>query len=446
MGMKFWLSSTLFLLAQPMTSADGLDLTEAVQRALDHNPLLQAGIAGRETAAAGLRQAKSGRLPSLDFTGTYTHSNNPVFVFGSLLEQGRFSANNFDPAYLNNPGALSNFRSSLDLRIPIFNRFQVSSDIEKAEIREGQAEADEDWLAQQLRFKVVQTYFGVLVAEARKEVAAEAVRLAESEVKRIRDRFDQGMVVESDLLAMEVQLAEFRQQLVQAGGEENTARAALNTILAQPIGTRENLKGQLEDRAFTVPPESELVWRALENRPDYRRSEMEVQLIRQDLKTTKGQYWPDLNIFGQLGHSTQTFANGSGDFAVGARLTFKLLNFGREAHIDQVSAASEAARAQERHKANEVQFEVVKAYQSFVTSQEKVLVAKSAVNQAEETLRIVNDRHGVGLTTITEVLRSQTALLRARLNLLAARYDYYVGYAQTLLVTGQLTDVGKLTT
>ena len=71
-------------------------------------------------------------------------------------------------------------------------------------------------------------------------------------------------------------------------------------------------------------------------------------------------------------------------------------------------------------------------------------VAASAVNQAEETLRIVNDRHGVGLTTITEVLRSQTALLRARLSLLAARYDYYVGYAQTLLATGLLTDVTKL--
>jgi OMF family outer membrane factor len=284
------------------------------------------------------------------------------------------------------------------------------------------------------------------VASARKEVASEAVRVAESEVKRIRDRFDQGMVVESDLLAMEVQLAEFRQQFVQAESEENTARAALNTVLAQPIATPVVLRGQLEDRLFTIPPESELVRQALDNRPDYQRSEIEVELVRQDLKSTKGQYWPDLNVFGQLGHSTQTFANGSGDFAVGARLTFKILDFQRGARTEQVTAASEAARAQERHKANEIQFEVVKAYQGFRSSQERVKVAASAVHQAEETLRIVNDRHTVGLTTITEVLRSQTALLRARLSLLAARYDYYVGYAQTLLSTGLLTDVTKLTT
>jgi len=431
------------LLAQP---DNGLDLTEAVQRALNQNPLLKATQAGKTAATAGLNQAKSGRLPMLEFSETYTHSNNPVFVFGTLLEQGRFSANNFDPAYLNGPGAISNFRSTLDLRIPIFNRFQVSSNIEKAEIQEEQAEADADWVGQQIRFKVIQTYYGVLLAEAQKEVAAKAVAAAEAEVKRIRDRFDQGMVVQSDLLAMEVQLAEFRQQLVQAEGEENTARAALNTVLAQPIATQEILEGRLQDRSFSVPGQPELIVQALENRPDYRKSEMEVELARQDLKASKGQYWPDFNVFGQLGHSTQTFSNGSGDFAVGAKLTFKILDFGRGDSTAQVSAASEAARAQEQQKANEVQFEVVQAYQSFLTSQERLAVAASAVVQAEEALRIVNDRHGVGLTTITEVLRAQTALLRAQLNQLAARYDYYVGYAQTLLAAGLLRDVTRLTT
>jgi len=439
-----WLGVTSLLINGSPLRGESLGLSEAVQRALNQNPLVRATAAGGEASRAGLKEARSGRLPSVDFSGTYAHSNNPVFVFGSLLEQGRFSESNFDPAYLNHPGALSNFRSSLDLRIPIFNRFQVSSQIEKAQIQEGQASADTAWVQQQIRFEVIHTYYGVLVAEARKEVAREAVKSAEAEVKRIRDRFDQGFVVESDLLAMEVQLADFRQQLVQAEGEERTARAALNTVLAQPIATPEILGGQLEDRRFSVPPQAELVQLALDNRPDYKRSKMDIQLARQDLKSSKGQYWPDLNVFGQLGHSTQSFANGSGDFAVGARLTFKLLDFGRGARTDQLSAASEAARAQEQHKANQIQFEVVKAYQSFLTSQEKLNVAASAVQQAEEALRIVNDRHGVGLTTITEVLRSQTALLRARLNLLAARYDYYLGFAQTLLASGLLTDVTKL--
>ena len=76
----------------------------------------------------------------------------------------------------------------------------------------------------------------------------------------------------------------------------------------------------------------------------------------------------------------------------------------------------------------------------------QIIVDKTDLfDQAVEALRIVEDRSGVGLTTVTEVLRAQTALLQARLNLLGARYDYTVGFARTLLVTGQLNDVGLLT-
>jgi outer membrane protein TolC len=407
--------------------------------------MVQTAAAGQEVAAAGLREARSGRLPQLEFSETFTNSNNPVFVFGSLLEQGRFGAPNFAIDSLNSPGSMSNFRSALNLRIPLFNRFQVASEIERAGISQDQAEADMDWVKQQIRFEVIRAYFGVVVAETRKKVAAEAVVTAESEVESIRNRLEQGMVVESDLLAMKVQLAEFRQQWVQSNGEEQTARAGLNSVLAQPIATAEVIRDQLEDRVFTVPSQSELVAEALQNRPDYLKTRKEIELRRQDFRAAKGQFWPDLNLFGQLGHSTHNFSSGSGDFAVGANLTFKLLDLRRGAQTDKASAASEAARAQERQHAHKIQFEVVQAYQTFLSSQERLQLAASAVDQAAEALRIVQDRHGVGLTTITEVLRAQTALLRTRLNLLSARYDYYLGYAQILLATGSLTNVNPLT-
>jgi outer membrane protein TolC len=53
----------------------------------------------------------------------------------------------------------------------------------------------------------------------------------------------------------------------------------------------------------------------------------------------------------------------------------------------------------------------------------------------------VQDRYQEGLTTITEVLRAETTLTRARLNVVASRHDYYVGYAAVMLSTGRLTDV-----
>lgn len=425
--------------------ADKLTLRNAVTEALDRNPMMAAGRAGREIAEAQREEAQAALLPSLQFSETYMNSNNPVFVFGSRLEQSAFREHHFTLDALNRPGSINNFRSAVDLKIPLFNRFQLSSGINQAETREEQADADLLWAEQQLRFQVIQSYYGVVVAEARREVAQQAVETAQEQLSNIKDRFEQGMVVESDLLAMQVQLADFRQQLVEAEGNLETARAALNTVLSRPMDFYQEIAESLEEKSFSVAQQSELIARALKNRPDYLKILMESELREEDVQKAKGQYWPDLNLFANYGMSGVDPVSGSGDFAVGAKLTFNLVDFGRPARVKQALAATRASRAHTEYKRNEIRFEVVQAYQGFRSSQERLNVATASVDQAAEALRIVEDRHGVGLTTITEVLRAQTALLRARMMLLGARYDYYVNFAKTLLMTGELRQVDDFT-
>ncbi|MFZ0429967.1 MAG: TolC family protein [Acidobacteriota bacterium] len=419
-----------------------LTLSEAVELALNNNPMIRASAAGVDVAAAGVSEARAGRLPVLRFNEKYTNSNNPVYVFGSLLEQGRFAANNFDVNFLNNPGSMSNFRSSLNLEIPLFNRFKVQSGIEQAQIQQAQSQTQSDWVRQQLRLHVVQAYFGLLVAQQREQVAAEAVRTAESEVSNIQSKVEQGLAVRSDLLAMQVQLAEFRQQQVEAAGDAQTALAALNTVLALPVATPLQLGATLEDRDFRIPEQTELISTALSRRPDYLNAARQVELAEQQVRVARGSWWPDLNLFAQAGQSSQNLTNGSGDFAVGASLNFDVVDFGRPARIEQAVARTRAARAEQDRMANQVRLEVVQALQGYLTSKQRLELTAAAVDQATEAQRIVQDRLDVGLTTVTEVLRAQTALLRAQLNQLGARYQHYLGYAQVLLASGSLNDVG----
>ncbi|MFB3905823.1 MAG: TolC family protein [Acidobacteriota bacterium] len=426
---------------EAMIPGDALSLQEAAETALATNPLMASFQHARTAAGAQLDEARAGRLPSLQFSETFTNSNNPVFVFGSLLEQGRFGPQNFALDSLNAPGSLSNFRSALSLRLPVFNRSQISGRIAQAEIGEQVADTLAEMTRQQLRFGVVQAYFGVQVAEARKQVSDEAVTSTQAEVDRLRNLFEQGKVVAAELLAMEVQLADFRQQQIQAAGDVLTAYAALNTVLAQPLLTRPELTVQLTDRTFRLPALNELIEQALASRPEYRQAVLETERSRQDLRMARGQYLPDLNLFASFGQSSRDLTGGSADYAVGAGLTFSLLDFGRGARVRQAVAQARAADAQLRRQADQIRLEVVRAYQSFLAAQERVRVAAGAVEQAAESLRIAQDRHGVGLTTVTEVLRAQTAVVKSRMNLLGARYDYYLGYAQSLLAAGRLSDV-----
>lgn len=396
-------------------------------------------------AAAQLREAQAGWLPVLQVGETVTRSNNAVFVFGSLLEQRQFSADDFALNRLNDPAAYTNWRSYANVQVPIFNQLQTVAKVEQSRLGVRQAQAQQDYAAQHLRFEVIRAYYGVLVQEANKEVADESVRSAEAELKRMKDRFQTGAVVESELLAMQVQLADFRQRQIQAGGNVAVACAALCSAIGLPIGNPVQLAPTAMDQSFAVADEGQLMEAALNSRPDLRHAQMDVEVKHQGARAAKGQYLPQLNLFASVGNSAENLGTSGSDYAFGATLSMDLFDGGRYPRLRQAQAAESMARAQQDQLADQVRLEVVQVCQQFLAAQERLKVAAESVQQADEALRMVRDRYDGGLTTITEVLRSQTAQLQAKTSLLGARYDYFVGYANVLLATGGLNDVHAFT-
>jgi outer membrane protein TolC len=93
--------------------------------------------------------------------------------------------------------------------------------------------------------------------------------------------------------------------------------------------------------------------------------------------------------------------------------------------------------------ASAIGLEVRDAFLALKTARERLAVAQTAVGQAEESLRIVQDRYDAGLTTIVELLDSETALTAARTNLTRARYEASVGQARLDLSLGTLDRTGS---
>ena len=422
-----------------------LTLPQAVEIALLRNPLTRATAAGRELADAHLSAARATRWPSLQLSESVTTSNNPVFVFGSLLEQERFGANNFLLDSLNNPDPLTNFRTAFSTRFPVFDQRQSSAQIAIARLGQQQADQHTELVSQQIRFEVLKSYYGVLLAQSRLAVADEAIEIATADLKRIQDRFETGFVVRSDLLASEVQLAEFRQQKIQATGEVVTAQAALNTALGLPVSSPHAIIEQLSERVFNIEAPEELNRLALEQRPEYARATLAVESNARNVRGARDEVLPRVDAFASLGISGRSPVSGSSDYTVGAAVTLNLFDAGRKARINQARAAAAVSLAEQEHLANQISFEVVRAHQQFISARERLQVVGQNTAQAREVLRIVQDRYREGLTTITEVLRAELALVRARNDALTARHDHYIAYANVLLATGRLKNVRPFT-
>lgn len=136
-------------------NAEALTLPLAVELALKTNPLMRATASGREIADAQVQQARASRLPQVQLSETVTSGNNPVFVFGSLLEQGRFTQQNFNLPLLNNPDPLTNFRFGITVKAPLFDQWQSATRIKRAQLGQQQASAQTSQVEQQVDRKSV---------------------------------------------------------------------------------------------------------------------------------------------------------------------------------------------------------------------------------------------------------------------------------------------------
>ena len=429
--------------ANAATQIEGepLSLDKAVATTLENHPSLRSAELGVDLASTRVTEARGSRLPTVRVSETITRGNNPVFVFGSLLEQARFGIQDFTLSALNHPESITNFRTTISASVPVFDGLKRQARVAQAKAGQHQADFHRSFAEQRVRFEVIGAYYGVLVAEATRDVATQALRIAESDLQRSRDRIEAGLAVQSDVLAAQVQLAEFKQQQIQAEGAVATAVATLNVVMGVSIGHRYRSTTLLTAKQFVLPTQDDLVQTALRRRPDYLGAIAMVDSSAQGIVERRSEYLPELNAFADFGTSGQTVGSGSADYAVGATMTFALFDSGRRARMDRSYIERSLAETERSRLEDQIRLETIRAYHAYRGAEQQLVVAEAALAQAVEMLRIIRDRYEEGLTTITDLLRAETALVRAQMNVVAARHGYHIGYAAVLLSTGELTNV-----
>ena len=120
----------------------GMSLGDAVRLALGKNKSIEASGAARKAAETRISGARSGLLPKVNYSESWTRSDNPVFVFGSLLTQGQFGLQNFQIGSLNHPDFLNNFQSQLTADQVIYGAGQTKHAVRSAELTKNITDED----------------------------------------------------------------------------------------------------------------------------------------------------------------------------------------------------------------------------------------------------------------------------------------------------------------
>ncbi len=427
--------------AQQEAQASSLTLQQSVNIALEKNPLRKAAIADAKVTSAGVREARSLLMPHLSFSETASRGNDPVYVFGTKLRQQRFTTADFALNKLNSPLPFGNFATRLGGRWNLFDSFASWHGINQAKQMNEAAGHQLDRMDQEIVFRVVSSYYDVLLAAKELEVAEQSAKTANSIMDRSQARFDSGLTVESDLLTAKVRMAARQQEVIRARNTLEVARAQLNTAMGMPLESPFQITEALAERTLPAPVLGEVEKQALANRPDLKRIASEEAAQRQSVSMAKSSFGPRVNAFAGWEMDNPTFLAGGGgnNWLGGIEVQIDIFQGGaKRAELSRQRALEEKVVAMKQAASDAVRLEVRRAYYEIDANRQQIEVARAAIAQAQESLRINQDRYDSGLTTITDLLGAEDAARRSQTDYWEAVYHFQTSYANLELASGSL--------
>lgn len=427
-------------IAGGLLAQEPLTLPDAARLALQQNQSIAAADAGARSADARILAAKSGFLPKVNFSESWTRSDNPVFVFSSLLTQHQFTAANFALDPLNRPDFTNNFQSQLSADQPLYDAGKTARGIRLAMLGKDAAAEDVRRAKMDSVAGVARAYYSAQLFAAQWKVTELAQRSAEADLERAQARLAAGMATEVDVLSVKVHLAAIQEQQIRIGANLEVAQAALNDAIGLPLETPHRLTTALTVLAAPGAELAAVEESAASQRPEQRQAKIGKDAAELSMAEARSNLLPQVAMHAGFEAERQRFYDrGGANWLVAIGVRWNLFNGNADkARIEESRAAASKAAAEQKRAESAVRLEVRRAYADWKAAEHRIVSASATVTEAEESLRITQNRYGAGLSTISDVLRAEAALLDTRTRHLAAIHDQRLAAAMLELAAGNL--------
>jgi outer membrane protein TolC len=270
-------------------------------------------------------------------------------------------------------------------------------------------------------------------------VTQQALDTSKANLNMIRSRYNRGFVVKSDLLRAEVHIADLKQQQLLAQSRYKISEAMLNAAMGSGKADSLNPVTPLTIGADITGTIDSWIETALSKRPEMENLRLEEIIAEKEVKKARAGHYPDIDLVGNYEINSEKFNDSANNYSFGAVMRLNIFS-GNRITEETRAAKSMLARIREMQKSMELGIQV-QTRQAFLTAQsarERIRVAKIAVEQAEEGLRIVKNRYNNGLLTIVGLLDAELARQQARTNYFRALHDYKVARIELELAAGTI--------
>ncbi len=433
-GMLVW--GMVFPMQVPATE---LTLDQAVEKALTHNPGLQAAHFQTLSAREKIDQARSGALPQVYLQEQVSRTTNPMWAFGTRLNQESITAGDFDPNRLNDPDAITNYATTLSVIWPVYDSGKSWYGAQQARLNRDATNLSEERTRQQVIAGTITAYIRALLVREKQNVIAQILETARSHLKLVQSRYDGGFVAKSDLLRAQVHIADLEQQLAESKSQTDIAKCMLKIAMGGAGNLNDTLTTPLEPGAPIAGTLDGWISQAMSHRPDLKQMTLQKRIVEKELAKSRAGRLPSVSLTGNYEINTDDFEDTGNNYTLGAVASLPLFTSGRisstiresEANLKQIQAQLQAMEQRICGETRQAFFNVRSAW-------ERIQVTQSAINQSLESLRIVRNRYNSGLFTITDLLNADVMVQQSQTNHLKAIHDYRAAGIHLELAAGTI--------
>lgn len=397
-----------------------ITMSAAIEEALRGNARLRVARASLELADAEARGAASPLWPSLAVDAGYVRSNDPVFVFGTKLRQGTFSEADFALDELNDPAAINDWSTGVELRWDVIDptRWAARS---AAKHRAGAV----SWSTERSREATILMTETLYYSAQGGAAQLEAALAAEAAARSVRDLFarrsEEGLITQAELLQAEAQFESARARRIDAERRAVDARQRLGLHLGWPADEFPIPADSLTAVTLGLMAASDPTGRA-----DILALAEQASAAREVRRGASLSYLPSLGAFAGFRTHSAGFAEfEANNWTVGVALRWTLFDgFGRSARQQAASAAEAIAETRYEQALRDAAAEVDRA-QRGVTSAAQALEAMRASERAAGRARhLMQRRFEEGLATPSDVLLAEAQAVATRSQAIDALLEY----------------------
>lgn len=396
-----------------------LSLAECRTLALEQNQRLTAANRRQLAAEAGRDVTKTNRLPRVDFSSTGYY----VRGLGSTLNTQGVTA-------------------GVGVTQPIYSGGRLRAQTALAGITAQAAAEEVQATRQQLVAQTDQTYWQTVALREQVTLAEGNRAQLQALVRDLDNKVKAGLVYKADLLRAQVQLRDAEVRLLRTRDDLHQSQLVLRQLIGRPDGDSLRLAESIEGDFPLVSP-ADYTAQALAQRSDLRRLALTnlADSLQIDLARSARRPQVNASVNALFLHQKPGFLLADRNYMPAyalLSLNVPLVHWKENRLLEsQRRYQAQASRADLTEAQQQVALDVSRALLTLNQAARRIELQLLTVAQAQESLRLNENRFQTGLLSLVDLLAAQTLGQRVAAELVAAKADYRIAEAALAQAIGE---------